>query len=603
MSSKNLNTAYLGPNSYPAVIESIHTALFEAECETLTGRELVAGALKQMNESTTPILDLKVFTTNAEKVAPNDVKLMDVISFARNQVKNGDLNCLINIAKEEHIQEQSRTNMPTPEATIKNWEEIMNKPSSVIEEGIKNGLFKGLESKLYMELDNILTDDGANKSKNKVTPPEDHYEGNILNESAASFSPSGNVAVYQPIGVRFEDLENNRVLMLTESAVLRYDRNEKTFFSLNESEHNALVVPDKHRRLMNALTRLAYDPKEDTFSLNENWDFQMSVKDGEAFVTKNGKSVPVPSEDVPNLLMESLDVYAAENKKINRANYTMDADNLIMLLENWDRLNKIDTLRVVKSLNEDKFFIVDVRENIIPTFVASSEGPKLFENYTDLTKEALVMLKESVDQLFGTYLDKEATFYADRRQRIQTLTESQKNINHLIKNVEGLKRIAEDNSPAMDRLDEQEGLLKKGLDKNLKVLDRVMNQTNPYTVSLNEAVEEAMAVDFDDYVQNTAFQAVNDVLTKTKTLDLLNEMVSTNECRILVSDDISHFLAIYQDAFTANWCIDLWSPLVPYGGQYKQNNFGSREEVVGYLSTISETASELIQTAAALVKS
>jgi hypothetical protein len=602
--SKNLNTAYLGANSYPGVLENIHDALSGVTCDTLTGQELVGTALKQMNESTTPILDLKVFTTNAEKVASNDAKLMDVIDFARKQVKNGDLNCLINIAKEEHIQEQTRTGLPSPEATIKNWEDIMSQPASVIEEGIKNGLFKGLESKLYMKLENILTDDDGktNKSKNPIEAPEEHYEGNILNESAASFSPSGNIAVYQPIGIRFEDVPNDRVLMLTESAALQYDRDAKTFFSLNEADYSTLVIPDRHRRLMNALTHLSYDPKKDTFSLNENWDFSMSVKEGVATLTKNGKHVEIAKEDVGTFLMESLDVYAAENKKIDRTAFTLDADNLIMLMENWERLNKIDTLRVIRNLNENKYVIVDTRENIIPTFVASTAGPKLFENYTELAKEALVMLKESVEPLFNNYLNKEAKFYADRRHQIQNLSESQKNINHLIKNVEGLKNIAEANSPAMDRLDEQEKLLKTGLDKNMRALDRVMNHANPYTVTLNEALQSVGVEDFDTYVQSTGWQCVNDVLMPGKVANMLNEMETTDECRILVSDDMSHFLTIYQNHFTANWCIDLWSPLTPYDGQYKQNNFTAREEVFGYLGNISEQAEELMSLPQAVAK-
>jgi hypothetical protein len=602
---QNLNTAFLGPNSYPAVVGSIYDALNEAVCDTTAGNELVREAIQKMNESTTPVLDLKDFTTNAEKVAPNDTKLMDVIDFARKQVKGGDLNCLINIAKEEHIQEQSRTGMPTPEATIKNWEEIMNKPSSVIEEGIKNGLFKGLDSKLYMELENIISEDGKNKSKNKVVAPQDHHEGNVLNESATLLSPTGNIAIYAPIGVRMEDPKNNRILMLTENAVLTYDRENETFFSLNESEYKDLNIPDRHRRLMTALQTLPFDAEKQVFSLNESWDFGLSLNDnGGVVLSRNGKSTEMKSEDVPNFLMESIDIYAGENsnKKFDRVRFAADADNFVMLMENHDRLQRLDKLRTIRNLEDGKYIMVDTRTEMVPVFITSSEGPKLFESYEELTREGMSVLNESVEAIFTPHLQREHAFYKNQKEIIRTLNESQHEINHLIKKTTKLRDMADEDSPAMDLLNEQDAKLRGGLEKNMKALDRVVNMATPYGMSLNEAVQSITVTDFSEYISTTPLTPIKDVLTGTKIAEFVARLGNTGMVHALVSDDMSNYLLCYQDANTANWVIDLWTPIDGYSEEFQQNNFAGREEALGYVENISEGVAAALKSEQALAK-
>lgn len=598
---QSMNTAYLGPNSYPAVVGSIHKALEEVTCDTMTGTDLVSKALVVMNESETPILDLKDFTTNAEKVAPNDTSLMAVIDFARKQVKNGDLNCLINLAKEEHLQEQSRNGLPTPESIKKNWEEIMNQPASAIEEGIKAGLFKDLDSKLYMELENIISEDGKkNKSKNKVTDPDDHAIGNIMNESLVL---TDNLAVYMPVGVRMEDPANNRMLMLTESAVLAYDRAGNYFTSLNESEISALKIPETHARLMSAVNDLAYNPKDDTFSLNENWDFALSLNEGGVTLEKNGNRVQMEKADVPAFLMESIQLYAQQNKNFNTTKFSRDADNFNMLANNYERLTKLDGLRVIRSLNEsEKFVIVDTRERIQPTFITSYAGPKLFENYQDLAKDASTLLNESVDFLFAERIDFEKDFADKKHGYVVALTESQKVLNNMAKRVKNLKNVAAEDSIAMDNLNEQENLINNGIKKNLNVLDKLINQSSPYMMQLNEAIQDMNPDNLAEYVGSTAWQPINNVLTREKVAQLVSQLGSADEMRALISDDLSHFLLVYQDHFTANWVIDLYSMIGEYDPKFQQNNFGERMEIMNYLETISESAKSLIEMPESLIK-
>jgi hypothetical protein len=575
-----LSKNYLGPKSYPGVVGAIHEAFTNAKPLTQTGKELVKRALVIMNESTTPILDLKEFTTNAEKVAPDDTGLMEIVDFARKEVQTGDLNCIINIAKEEHMQNERRTGNPDPAATLKSFNEMFGEPATVIEKGIKEGIFRGMNSDLSNELHSIIAGDGpSGKTKNKIVDPTVHHEGNILNESETMFSPDGVLAMYPPIAVRAEDPANNRILFLTESAVLTFDRTNETFFSLNESEYKDLNIPAGHRRLMTALTSLGYDPATEAFSLNENWDFNLSInKDGKAVLSKNGNSTEIPDGEITTFLMESMDIY--ERDKVagfNRINYTKDVDNFNVLLANHGKLTKLDKLRTIRNLNENTYITVDTRDKIVPTFITSTKGPQLFESYGGLIDEALVILKESVADLFVPHIKNEQQFMAARQNKIEILNENQRDLNRLIGESENIKRFAEAGSPAMDRINENEKLLNEGLEKNLVLLNNVVNHANPYFNKLNEAISNIEVTDFDKYVENTVFQPIKDVLKDEKIKELLQYIDTKDEVNILVSSDLTHYLLVY--AQNDNWVVDLWTLLTGYNGDFQQNNFGSKLEI------------------------
>ena len=114
--TQNFETSYSGVlSAIREKMESVKT------CETITGNELLGKAYRSLNESTTPILDLKEFTTNAEKVAEDDATLSDIVNFCKSKVKTGDLNFLINLCKEEHFKEMNRMYHPSPESTLESF--------------------------------------------------------------------------------------------------------------------------------------------------------------------------------------------------------------------------------------------------------------------------------------------------------------------------------------------------------------------------------------------------------------------------------------------------------------------------------------------------
>jgi len=467
---------YLGPNSYPAIVSSIFNKLNESTADTISGNEILKSCIQKLNESITPILDLKEFTTNAEQVAPNDAKLATIIEFARNEVKNGDLNFMINLAKEEHYQGMSRTGLPSPQATLRSIESEFNEPASIIEQGIKKGIFDSLESNLYMELKSIISDD---KSKNPVVQPNQRTDiSNSLNESYSQF---GNIVTYSPVGIKVEDVANNRTLLLTESDVLSFDKATESFFSLNESEINGLNIPLTHKSLMGAISTLGYNPETQVFSLNESWDFNLMI-------AKNGtvsiNNTPIEKTEVVGLLMESIAVYesdaALHGKNFEKAKFTKDADNFIMLMENHDRLLNFDKLRTIRNLNDGKYVVVDRNENKIPVIITSTTGAKLFESYGELVNEASVLLNESIYSLFTNHLQAEHKFIQLRESQIVSLLEGQKELNTLLSDVRNLIPIAEEGSPAMEKLNEQQATLSAGLDKNLENLNFLKNKANLY---------------------------------------------------------------------------------------------------------------------------
>lgn len=475
---------YLGKTSYPAIVQSVAEKFKNVECSTETGNVLVNEFFVKLQESSTPILDLKEFTTNAEKVAPNDTKLADVIDFARKEVRagGGDLNFLINLAKEEHFATLSRTGFPSPEQTIKAIESEFNEPASVIEQGIKAGLFDTLKSDLLMEIKSIVSD---NKSKNKVVQPKDNLA--ITNISESFNMITEDIVAYNPIGVRVEDSIQNRILFLTESDVLSYDKKTESFFNLNESELKDLTISDSYKRLMGAINNLAYNPKETVFSLKEAWDFDLSItKDG---LVKINDDVIVQKEEVKTLLIESITNYQnkanVEGKTFNKLDYTKDADNFLMLLENHGKLINIDNLSVIRNLTTQKYVVVDKNVGSIPVIVTSTNGGKLFESFNQLTEAIDTLLEtDKSKELFTEQFLFESNLINEKNVMIQELKESQSELNKIISDVRKMKKIADVDSPAMEKLNEQEKIATDNLDKNMAKLQQISN-VNIYYNPLN----------------------------------------------------------------------------------------------------------------------
>ena len=186
----------LGKSSYPGIVEAITEKIRNAQAETLSGSSLLTDMYAALNESQTPIMDLKPFITGGEKIASDDATIADVIDFCKKSITTGDLNFVINLCKEEHFKNMSRMNHPSPKDTVKDIQDVFDEPVSFIEQGIKSGLFDGLQSKLLNSIKNDLgikvTDqefsDATKLVAEKTKKDESKATKSKLNESEVVFN-------------------------------------------------------------------------------------------------------------------------------------------------------------------------------------------------------------------------------------------------------------------------------------------------------------------------------------------------------------------------------------------------------------------------------
>lgn len=459
--SNNNKPQILGEKSYNGVLMAIRQKIEGIKtCDTITGNDLLGKAYQTLNESKTPILDLKEFTTNAEKLAADDATLCDVVAFCRKEAKSSDLNFLINLCKEEHFKEMSRTYHPKPEETIKAFESMFGESSTVIEQGIRNGLFDSMKSTLL----GILKKEVDNGEK--------------LNESLTK----GNLIKYSPVGIRFEN--NDKVVHLMENCVIEIDENDNVR-SLNESEISEIGLTHAAMRMMGAIQGLKYDSLNETFSLVNKWDFDCQLKDG--VCTINGQQIN--KDDLKNLLLESVNCYQQFPTKVvenaaqfNRASYLHDADNMIMLFENFGQVLKYDNLETIKNLNENTFMLFDKKDTMTgntPLIVAATDenlNNKLFESFGEMVEVTNMKLNESITDLFAPQLFNEQKVVAERNENIVKLNESIKQSNKLIEDATVIQNMADKDSPAYFEMATRISKLKTSLNENLNNLNYYKNE-------------------------------------------------------------------------------------------------------------------------------
>ncbi len=469
---------YLGPNSYPSIVNQIAEKLSMAKSESFQANEMIQKALVTMNESNTPMMDLREFTTNAEPLAKTDATLAEILSFVTKNVKSGDLNFLVNMAKEEHFKEMTRAGFPSVDDTIKSCQEYFNEPSSVIEQAIKNGIFDSLKSNLMMDLKSTIVDDG----KTKIVKPSEVVMQ--LNENNVFYNK--NLVAYNPIALRMEDIKNNRILFLTESDVLSYSRETKDFCAITNVELMNLEIPETHKRMMLTIQELSYNPEVNTFSPAFEWDFNLLINNaGEIIMSdkQNNNEIPVAKEDLPTLLMESISVYEKTTPGFNKANYLRDADNIILMVENHSKLVKLDSLSVIRNLNESSnYVIIDPKSQKTPRLIAGSniKETELFESYLDLNNACSEKLGIQLTGLFESQLDFEKQFNHDKNNQIAELLEEQGNLNTLITENNSLLGIAEEGSPAYERLVESKLDLAGKIELNIQNLNHYKNTHKLY---------------------------------------------------------------------------------------------------------------------------
>lgn len=463
----NPNELILGKNSYPAIVAEIFSKIQTAKADTLTGSSLLSEIYSELKESITPMLTLKPFITKAEKLASDDLTVGEIIKLIKDKTGSADLNFIINLCKEEHFENLNRMNHPSPESTVKEIEHLFDKPASVIEEGIKNGLYDSLKSNLL------------GKIKQDLKVPE----FKVLNESAPVFAGiSQNIIKYNPVGLRFDDVKNNKIVMLCESSAFVLDAQSKKFSKMNESDSN--IIPDSYKMLMGAINALSYDPKDNSFTLGLQWDFDL-IMSGDGVITINSKVIP--ESKVKNFLIESINVYQNDPTKIPnfvKPNYEKDADNFIMVMNNQKSLIKFDNLESIRNLNENSLVLVD--KNTVyantPEILFSSKGDyvKTFESYTELAGHVNSVLNTNLNENFAPQLKNEQQLIATRNQKIVELNESQKELNRKIISNKNLMTLAEVNSPAMVELMENDNKLNSLLKANIDDINHYVNDFKMY---------------------------------------------------------------------------------------------------------------------------
>jgi hypothetical protein len=464
------NIQLLGDKSYPAIVQNIYNKLQESRGSTIEGDEFLKKMYKTMFESAYPMIDIKPYINNGY-LSGKDPNVSAVIDYCTETIKTGDLGFMINLAREDHIRNLNESHFPFPERTLDSIKDEFNKPASVVLKNLHEGVYDILNSKL---LESIKQNLNITKEKTHITPLLE----SLLN---LDYREKGDDLIqYCPIGIKIEDKKNNRFLYLVEHDILSYSQDKGEFINLNEEADN-LDLTNEHVALLTAINECSYIPKDGVFSLNENWDFQLELSPtGSIYINKDKE---ISKDKVLDFLTESIQFYknnpgVVENFNVNK--FARDADNFNILCQNADKLIKMDKLFTIRNLNEDNYIIIDrteVFEAHNPNLLSSSKTGRsqLFESFHSMVESINAQLVVPITELFESQLKNEVEENEERNKKMQQLMEEQSLINKHIVEVGRLKVLAEDNSPAMVKLNEQENLLNNKLLTNIKDLKDLQN--------------------------------------------------------------------------------------------------------------------------------
>lgn len=456
--------ALLGVGSYPSILFESIAKMDGANAQTIEGQELLEKTLTKTSKSLTPLLELHSFVTNAQTISGNDKTIGDVCDFLSKQFKGGDLNYLINLAKEQHIQTVAKNGFPFPAETLGKIKDLFGKPSKVIEQLINDGLFETLEGDIYTEIKSVV---GLKDSNNKVSKNAgaDMSKIKTLNENH-------NLATYTPIGITFQDINDNTILLFENTSVVIKD--EKLSTTVLDS------IPNKEARLMGALISLDKNYKDDSFGLAERWDINVRVdKQGNAILTEQPKAIGIQPKaikiangDLKGLLSDTINYYETlivKPKGYDKEKYQLDADNLIQIFENHSRLVKMDGYTSLRNLIDNSFVTYQNDTTKAPLVVANS-GVETFvvESYNQLNNFIQQTINQNIGDVFQEQISNEQKFVENRYQDIYLLDEDAKEIDTLLKEVKQLKQISAEGSEALEILTQQETDLTARLQVNLE---------------------------------------------------------------------------------------------------------------------------------------
>jgi hypothetical protein len=514
--------ALLGNNSYDAVVFKIGEIVKNTpEPFTIAGKRLVSNMYKALNESETPILTLKPFISEGQKFASQDATISDLLEKIDTNIKNNvDLNFLINVCKEEHFRNMSRSGHPDPKKTVEHIKSEFDKVSNDVEKKIAEGIFDDLQSTLLGTLkkelgfsENEPTENSDTKQPQVVkatvaqdvaqqTPvqqktqqqkqvgeidsTEELNESQIYNSQYVKFAPVGFIA---PIsGANYCFVENQ---------ICKVDTHPVD----NSLELNPVDTPPnisgEFERMAEALSSLSYDPETEVFTTEANWDFKISLNnDGTLTVMgSDGVERPIDPDQVSGLFIESMNLYASDPEKYpdyDEETYTRDADNFNILANNWDMLIKLDNLRVVKDmykLNESVMFDTKYLDRHLTygkprlMYWSNPAPAPIFESYRDMANTCNNFFGTSnlFESILETPLKAEQEMINKIHENIAVANEKQHALNSELIKIDQLKMAAEKNSPAMLRLDEMEQKFKELLNDNiLELRDLNESLTNFY---------------------------------------------------------------------------------------------------------------------------
>lgn len=460
--------------TYSEILEIIRQELINALFnvgDTVT-KNILDDLLTSLNESTTPLMEIKKFTTNAEFIQ-DDTTLQDLVKFIRKHTKTGNLNYLINMAKEEHIEKLRQMNIPSPEKTLSELQEYLNvQTDNEIIKLLKQGMYDSIQSDIVDDLKSIYLED-FKSSKNRITKDQQAVmtDGYLFE--------NGDVSIYSPIGLKVEDVKNDKTYILTENDIIEYDRLTESYSALGRDDIHIIGNPEYYSKIMGAINQLQYDVDSDCFTPNMIWDFNVLIDNlGKISVWKeeNNKHF-ITSDELRGLFKESLLNYKQQNKGDYKY-YVNDADNMMLLVENHNKLVKFDTLKVIRNLNESNNYAI-IKSNLESPEIISLHTHKdlktnqKFNSYKKLNESLsndILIHHNSLDKLFESKYKNEIEFEIVNQNAINKLLEEQSEINKDIETNKNLLAMAEVDSPAFNKLNESLEILNRKLNQNLSDL-------------------------------------------------------------------------------------------------------------------------------------
>lgn len=460
---KNLSHVYAGEKSYPVILENIKNFVLFQESNTIEGKKILETSHKILNESHSPLLDLHEFFKNDLEVVGNNTTLGEIVDFMKKETTGGDLNFLINLAKEEHYKNLNRLGVnydgTTGDDTLKSLESYWGEPESVLEKLVKEGTFNGLKSEIAKDAYRSLNDEG--KADNKInkdfgTEQDDLTKLNESFETILDLDSKNDLVAYSPIGVGVEDLESNNVCILSKFGLYRLN-NTNGLYREDESLTDKILTAE-NRKVLDAINHIEFDPSTDEFSLSDKWDFDMilnkDIVTNETIIKLYAKGnaedyVEIPRDELKDFLFESLNQINPNDLGMIR-----EADRFMLLADNLGTLIKLNDVIVVENQTANKYVVFDkTSELVAPKLIDCSLGHAMeFPTYTEMLGTIQNVLETSnlegkgILEYFQSKLDEEKTIALSKQEELRTLEVALNNASTKIKELNGILTIADPES-------------------------------------------------------------------------------------------------------------------------------------------------------------